>query len=113
LRQETHPTWQEEGIPEKINDLQTETTNMKYIFKSINGFKRCYQPESNSISGENGDLANSHKISNRCKNFFCCLLTVHDVNDVRQSEIYTADLLMPRHISFWIEIPIEKMKRHK
>jgi hypothetical protein len=43
---------------------------------------------------ENGDLlADSHSILNRWTN--CQLLNVHGVNDVRQTEIHTAEPLVP------------------
>jgi hypothetical protein len=44
----------------------------------------------------NGDLlADSHNILNRWKNYFSQLLNVHGVSDVRQIEVYTAELLIP------------------
>jgi hypothetical protein len=48
---------------------------------------------------------------NRWKNYFCQLLTVHGVDDVRQTEIHTAGPLVPEPSSFEVEIAIEKLKR--
>jgi hypothetical protein len=43
---------------------------------------------SNLVKDENGDLlADSHSILNKWKNYFCQLLNVHRINDVRQTEI--------------------------
>jgi hypothetical protein len=40
-------------------------------------------------------LADSHNILNRWKNYFSQLLNVHNVSDVRQIEVYTAEPLVP------------------
>jgi hypothetical protein len=57
----------------------------KYIrdlHRGINDFKRGYQPRSNSVKDENGDLlADSHDILTRWKNCFSQLLNVHRVRD--------------------------------
>jgi hypothetical protein len=66
------------------------------------------------VKEENGDLlADSHSILNRWKNYFCQLLNVHGVNDVRHTEIHTAKPLVPEPSSFEVEIAIEKLKRYK
>jgi hypothetical protein len=44
---------------------------------------------------------------------FCQLLNVHGVNDVRQTEIYTAEPLVPEPSSSEVDIAIEKLKRCK
>jgi hypothetical protein len=45
---------------------------------------------------DNGDLlADSDSILNRWKNYFSQLLKVHDVSDVRQIEVHTAEPLVP------------------
>jgi hypothetical protein len=40
-------------------------------------------------------------------------LNVHGVNDVRQTEIHTAEPLVPEPSSSEVEIAIEKLKRYK
>jgi len=40
-------------------------------------------------------------------------LNVHDVNDVRQTEMCTAEPLVHEPNSFKVEIAIEKLKRYK
>jgi hypothetical protein len=66
------------------------------------------------VKDENGDLlADSHNILNRWKNYFCQLLNVHGVNDVRQTEIHTPEPLVPEPSSAEVETVIEKLKRYK
>jgi len=45
---------------------------------------------------------------NRCKNYFSQLLNVYDINDVRQTEIHTAE-----PSPFEVEITTEKLKKCK
>jgi hypothetical protein len=47
------------------------------------------------------------------KNYFCQLLNVHGVNDVRQTKIHTAEPLVPKPSSSEVETAIEKLKRYK
>jgi hypothetical protein len=66
------------------------------------------------VKEENGDLlADSYSILSRWKNYFCQLLNVHGVNDVRQTEIHAAEPLVPEPSSSEAEIAIEKLKRYK
>jgi len=46
-------------------------------------------------------------------NHFSQLLNVHEINDVRQTDIHTAEPLVPEPSAFEIEMAIEKLKRHK
>jgi hypothetical protein len=82
----------------KVNDLTTSSKNknIRDLYKGINEFKRGYQPRSNLVKDENGDLfAESHNILNRWKNYFSQLLNVHRASDVRKIEVYTAEPLVP------------------
>jgi hypothetical protein len=45
--------------------------------------------------------------------YFYQLLNIHDVNEVRHTEMHTADAIVPEPNSFDIEIAIEKQKRYK
>jgi hypothetical protein len=40
-------------------------------------------------------------------------MKVCDVNNVRQTEMHTAEPLIPKPSSFMVEIAIEKLKRYK
>jgi hypothetical protein len=65
------------------------------IYRRINELKKGYQPRTNLVKDENGDLlADSHNILNRRKNYFRQLLNMHSVNDVRGTEIHTAEPLL-------------------
>ena len=44
---------------------------------------------------------------------FSQLLNVHAINDVRQTEICTAEPLVPESSAFEFEMTTEKLKRHK
>jgi hypothetical protein len=66
------------------------------------------------MKDENGDLlVDSHHILNRWKNYFSQLLNVHNVSDVRQIEVHTAEPLVsgPSHLE--VEIAIAKLKKYK
>jgi hypothetical protein len=61
------------------------------------------------VKDENGDLlADSHNILNRWKNYFSHLLSVHNVSDVRQIEVHTAEPLVPGPSSLEVETAIPK-----
>jgi hypothetical protein len=49
----------------------------------------------------------------RWKNHFSQLLNIHGVNDVRQTEVHTAEPLVPEPSAFEFEMAIGKLKRHK
>jgi hypothetical protein len=74
-------------------------------------FKKAYQPRSNLVKEECGDLlANSHSILNRWKNYFSQLMNVHRVSGVRRIKVHTAKLLVLDVSPFDIEIAIAKLK---
>jgi len=52
-------------------------------------------------------FTDSHSILARWRNHFSQLLNVHEVNDVRQTEIHTAKLLVPEPSAYEIELAIE------
>jgi hypothetical protein len=71
-----------------------------------------YQPRTNVVKDDKGDLvAVSHSILARLRNLFFQLLNVRGVNDVRQTEIHTAEPLVPKPSDS--EMAIENLKRHK
>ena len=66
------------------------------------------------VKKEKGDLVTDCQcILARWRNHFSQLFTVHGVNDVRQTEIHTAEPLVPEPSAFEVEMAIEKLKRHK
>jgi hypothetical protein len=58
-------------------------------------------------------VAGFHSILARWRKHFFQLLNKHGVNDVRQTEIHTAEPLVPEPSAFEIELATEKLKRHK
>jgi len=63
----------------RINKLQTISKNKNQEFYgAISTFKKRHQPGINTVKDENDDqLADSHDISNRYKNYFCQILNVY------------------------------------
>ena len=58
-------------------------------------------------------VAHSHSSLARWRNYFSQILNVHEVNDVRQTEIHTAEPLVPEPSASELELAIEKLKSHK
>jgi len=84
---------------------------MRDLYRGINEFKKGYQPRCNIVKDEKGDLvADTHSIVGRWRNYFSQLLNVHGVNDIRQTEIHTAEPLVPETSAFEVDLDIEKLK---
>jgi len=85
------------------------------LYRVINDFKKGYQPRTNTVQDDKGDLvADSHSILSRWRSYFSQILNVvHGVNDVRQTEIHTAEPLVPEPSASEVELTIEKLKSHK
>jgi hypothetical protein len=69
-----------EYLKDKINELgsNSKNKNVRDLYRGINEFKKGYQPRTNLVKDERGDLlAHSYTILNRWKNYFCQLLNVH------------------------------------
>jgi hypothetical protein len=76
-----------EYLKSKINEvaIYSKDQNIRYLYRGINEFKRGYQPRSNLVNYEYGDLlADSNTILNRWKSYFSQLLNVHNIIDDRQ-----------------------------
>jgi hypothetical protein len=100
-----------EYLKDKIDELATnrKNHNVRDLYRGINDFKRAYQPRSNLVKDENGDLlAESLKWK-----YYSQLLNVHRVRDVMQIEIHTDEPLVPDPIPFEVKIAIAKLKRYK
>jgi hypothetical protein len=81
--------------------------------EGINKQKTGYEPKSNLVKDDNADLlAVSHNILNTWKKYFSQLLNVHRAINVRQTEIHTAELLVPDPSPFDV-IAMAKLKRYK
>ena len=65
------------------------------------------------MKDEKGDLVTDcQSIVARCRNNFSQLFNVHGVNDVRQTEINTAEPLVPEPSAFEFERAFEKLTGH-
>jgi tRNA(Ile)-lysidine synthase TilS/MesJ len=90
-----------EYLKDKINELATNSKNNRGLYRGINAFKKRYPPRNTLLKDETGALlADFHSILNRWKNYFSQLLNVHNVSDVRQIEVHTAEPLVlgPSHV---------------
>jgi hypothetical protein len=58
-------------------------------------------------------VTESHSILTRWRKHFSQLLNVHWVNGVKQTEIHTAEPLVPEPSASEVELAIEKLKSHK
>jgi hypothetical protein len=105
----------EEGISNKLMSLkQTVRRKSSETNGGISECKKCYQPRTNLVNDGNGDmLADSHKILNIWKNYFCQLLNIYGVNNIGQTEIHTAKPLVPEPSPCEVGIVIVKLKGYK
>jgi hypothetical protein len=78
------------------------------VCRGINEFKRGYRPRSNLVKGDL--LAGPHGDLNAWKNYFSQLLNVHNVSDVTQIEIHSAEPLVPGPSHLEVEISLAKLK---
>ena len=84
------------------------------MYRDINDFKNGYQPRTNVVKDEKRDLvADSHSIVARWRNYFSQLLNVHGINDIKYTDIHTAEPLVPEPSAFEVDLVIEKLKSHK
>ena len=73
----------------KIEDLESnsKTKNIRDLYRGISEFKKGYQPRTNLVKDQKGDLvADSHSILAKWRNNFAQLLNVYGVNDVSRQK---------------------------
>ena len=105
-----------EYLKAKIEVLETNSRikNIRDLYRGFSDFKKGYQRRTNIVKDERGDLVTDcHSIVAKWRNHFCQLLNVHGVNDVRKTEIHTAESLVPKLSAFEVELAIEKLKSRK
>jgi len=79
------------------------------LYRGSNDFRMVI-----SLKDEKGDMViDSHSILAMWRNHFSLLLNVHVVNDVRQTEIHTAESLGTEPSALEFEMAFEMLKRHK
>ena len=99
----------------KVEDLETNSKikNIRDLYRGISDFKKGYEPRTNIVKDETGDLVTgSYSILARWRDYFSQLLNVHGVHDVRQTEIHTAEPLVLEPSAFEVDLAIEKLKSH-
>jgi len=100
----------------KFEELETNSKikKMRDLYRGMNDIKKGYQPKTNILKDKKGDLfADSHGILAKWWNYFSWLFSVYGVHDVRQTEIHTAEPLVPQPSALEFELVIEKLKSHK
>jgi hypothetical protein len=97
-------------LKEKSNDLESNSKNknIRDLYGGINEFKKGYQPRTNLVKDEGSDL-----LADRWKNDFCQLSDVHGTGGVRQTEMHTAEPLVPEPSASEAEVAIGKLKTYK
>jgi hypothetical protein len=96
-----------------MNLIPMVRSEYKRLVMGINDFKKCYKPQTNIVKDDKGDMVmDSQNILLVWWNLFSQLWTVHEVNDVRETEIHTAEPLLPQLSAYEVEIYIDKLKRH-
>jgi hypothetical protein len=94
-------------------ETNSKNKNIRELYRGISDFKNGYQPR-NNIKDEKGNLAaDCHSILTRWRNYFSQLLNVHGDNDDKQTEIHTAEQLVPERSVVEVEMAIGKLKRCK
>ena len=105
-----------EYLKAKIDELETNSKikNIRDLYRGISDFKKAYQPRTNILKDEKGDLVTDfHSILGRWKNHFSQLFYVHGISDGKQTEIHTTEQLVPELSTFEVKMAIEKLKSHK
>jgi hypothetical protein len=105
-----------EYLNDKINEIELniKNKNIRDLYRGIAEFKKGYQPKTNLVKDEKGDLlADSQKKLSRWKNYFCQLLNVQGPGSMRRTEIHTAEPFVPEPSAAEFEVAIRKIKIYK
>ena len=84
------------------------------MYRGIIDFKQGYQPRTNIVKDEKGDLVtDSHSFLAGWRNHFSQLFNARGASDVRQTEIHKAEPLVPDLGAIEFEMAIKKLKGRK
>jgi len=84
------------------------------LYRDITDFNKSYQPRTKILENGKDDLiTDSQSILPRWRKYFSQLLNIYGINDVRQTEIHTAQPLLPEPSALEVEMAVEELKRHK
>jgi hypothetical protein len=101
-----------EYLKGKINELElnSKNNNIRDLFRGITEIKKGYQPRTNLVKDEKGDLlAYPNNFLTRWRNYFCQLLNAQGVGVVRQTEIQTAEPFVPEPNTCEAEVAVWKV----
>ena len=90
--------------------LKIRFKKIRDLYRGSNAFKKCYQPRTNIVKDQKGDLViqvDTHSILVRRRKHFSQLLNIHGVNDDMHTEIHRAGPLVPEQSAFGFELAIE------
>ena len=99
-----------------LEELETNSKikNIRDLYRGISDFKKGYQPRTNVVKDEKDALvADSYSIVAKRRSYFSQLLKVHGVNDIKHTDIQTAEPLVLELSAFEFELAIENLKSHK
>jgi hypothetical protein len=102
-----------EYLKDKINKLESSSKNknIRDLYRVINEFEKGHQPRNNLVKDEKSNLsADPHKILNRWKNYFYQLFNVHGASVLRQNDMHTSDLFVPKSSPSDVDVTIGKLK---
>jgi hypothetical protein len=97
-----------------VLESNSKNKNFRHLYRVITEFKKGYQPRTYLVKDERGNLlVDPQKMLNRWKNYFCQLLNLWGVGDVRQTELHTAEPFVPEPSAAEVEVAIGKLKRYR
>ena len=70
----------------EVFETNSKIKNIRELYRGINDFKKGYQPRTNIVKDDKGDLVADSQSLARWRNYFSQILNVHGVNDVRQKQ---------------------------
>ena len=77
------------------------------MYSGISDFKKGYQPRTNIVKDEKGDLVtDSHIILAKGRNLISQLFSVHGVSNDRQTDIHSAEPVVPEPSAFEVEMAV-------
>jgi hypothetical protein len=100
----------------KLEELETNCRikNIRDLYRGMNDLVKDYQPRTNIVKNVKGDLvADSQSILARWRNYYSQPLNVHGVNDVKYTEMHTAEPLVPDPTAFESEMAVEQLTTYK
>ena len=100
-------------LTDKIDEHETPL-DQKYqrFYRGISDFKKGYQVRTDIAKDEKGDLVADSNITLAWgRKHFSQLLNVHGVSEIRQTEIDTAEPLVPESSTFEFNVGIGKLRK--